>query len=274
MMRPYENTDSIVDRVLKQWQKDVDTYRAMAADAKKELEEYRRFKEERDLLLIRLKNAEQNIAELERERQELREEMEDNMQKTADFQEEVEELDGQETEVIAYEPKQELALADICIDYSILYPVQGLDSIEIFGSLLMRNSGNVHLEDPMICFRMEPPEGASISGKILPPQLAQTMGVYSPGDELEGWVFADNEKTAWFKEAKQRGEYWVRPLHTVRLSPGESLTLDGIQLTLHKPDERKQWNMKAIVYFNKQQYHFASRNMMSLQFISPLKELD
>lgn len=274
MMRPFENTDSIVDRILKQWQKDVDAYRAMATDAKKELEEYRKFKEERDLLLFRLGKAEQNIAELERERQELREEMENNQQKTADFLEEVEELDGEEIEVVEYEPKQESALADICIDYSILYPVQGLDSIEIFGNLHMRNSGNVHLMDPMICFRMQPPEGVSISGKILPPKLAETMGVYSSEDGLEGWVFADNEKTTWFEEAKQRGEYWVRPLHTVRLSPGESLILDGIQLTLQKPDERKRWTLQAVVYFNRQKYHFASRNMMSLQFVSSLKEFN
>lgn len=89
-------------------------------------------------------------------------------------------------------------------------------SITVMAQLLFRNLSQAQLADPHIVLHINSPH-ASLSGKILSPELIRTFGVYTKGGQPNGWAFIDSD---WFKNARTTGEYRIKSIEPLILKPG------------------------------------------------------
>lgn len=152
--------------------------------------------------------------------------------------------------------------ADVFFDYTVMFS-ENDEEIIVYANLHMKNTGNVHLENPLICIRVEPPGLAKISGKILPPNAVEAMGVYTLDGAMEGWVFTKKGEE-WEKDVK-KGEYWIQSLQPIVIPPGQSEALKGFQFILPRDKSQKRFVVNGIAFLNSTQY--VSNNKISLQLI-------
>jgi hypothetical protein len=218
--------NDIINKLMKQWQGDVDKYRNELKKYKFELEQIR-----------------QEMASLK----EVKENKEVMQTKES----------VQEQPTFTMEQK-----AEIFLDYTVMCS-QNDEEIIVYANLHMKNTGNVHLENPWICIRMDPPGLAKLSGKILPPNATEAMGVYTLDGAMDGWVFMKKGEQ-WEKDVS-RGEYWIQSIQPIVIPPGESEVLNGFQFIVPRNKSEKNFSVNAIVFLNNTQY--LSNNKISLQII-------
>lgn len=100
--------------------------------------------------------------------------------------------------------------------YATMIPEEKDEHVTVIGDLIIENSGNTPLNDPIICLRLRPPDHAQLSGKFSFRQL----------QEEGGWTFAvDN----WRQKIKE-GEYWLKPIDETTLLPNEQLRFPSFEL--------------------------------------------
>lgn len=224
--------NDIINKLMKQWQGDVDKYRNELKKYKTELEELR--KEMASLKEVKEAQAIEQTKETE-----------------------VRKEDIPESSMYTMEQK-----AEIFLDYTVMFS-QNDEEVIVYANLHMKNTGNVHLENPWICLRMEPPGLAKLSGKILPPNAIEAMGVYTLDGAMDGWVFMKKGEE-WEKDVS-RGEYWIQSIQPIVIPPGESETLNAFQFIVPRNKSEKKFTVNAIVFLNNTQY--VSNNKISLQLI-------
>lgn len=221
--------NDIINKLMKQWQGDVDKYRNELKKYKTELEDIR--KEMASLKAVK-------------EREEIK-------------QTTVTRENTPEAPTFIMEQK-----AEVFLDYTVMFS-QNDEEVIAYANLHMKNTGNVHLENPMICIRMEPPGLAKLSGKILPPNAVEAMGVYTLDGAMDGWVFMKKGEQ-WEKDVS-RGEYWIQSIQPIVIPPGETEVLNGFQFIVPRNNDEKNFKVNAIVFLNNTQY--LSNNKISLQLI-------
>ncbi|MBN3523157.1 D-Tyr-tRNAtyr deacylase [Paenibacillus apiarius] len=93
--------------------------------------------------------------------------------------------------------------------------------VTLFVNVLFRNTGQQPIAHPRIVIAVSPERACEISGKILSPQLIQTLAVYVKGGRQSGWKFTDDN---WFRSGKASGEYHIEAIEPLTLSPGGGWT--------------------------------------------------
>ncbi len=132
-------------------------------------------------------------------------------------------------------------------------------SFVIHGSFHMTNHGLDQLENPLICFRFQPIDYTNLKGKIS--SLEQSNLTEDKQDSLQ-WIFIENE---WAKEARERGEIWIAPMHDLFIAPNQTVSLTDFQIPIKKQFE-DSIVVEAFVYFKGQEYRARAMNQIALNF--------
>lgn len=152
--------------------------------------------------------------------------------------------------------QEEIVQSEVFFDY-IFYPSKEDKKLIITGDFHIKNTGNTTLIQPIICLKIDPIDQVSLGGQILPPGMADTFGVHS-GESLKGWKYMSDD---WFDQAQERGEYWIEPIQSLSLAPGEATSLSSFQVTITENEEQhNQVTIQGIVYFREQDLSFPSNN--------------
>ncbi|KGX92514.1 hypothetical protein N781_16970 [Pontibacillus halophilus JSM 076056 = DSM 19796] len=149
--------------------------------------------------------------------------------------------------------------AEVFLDYTVY--VKEEQQLQFITDVLIKNTGTAPLSNPMICLKVHPNEGVSITGQILPPSALETNGVTS-GSGLKGWRYLEED---WYEKAKVRGEYWVAPIEALTVPPGGMVTLPNVQLKPTSLYEDKKLTVEAIVYFHDENLSFPSNNLIHVK---------
>ena len=152
--------------------------------------------------------------------------------------------------------------AEIFFNYTV-FPSRSKEQFIATGDLHIKNTGDLVLENPLICLKVHPAEQISIGGQILPPSMTKTLGIHGTEGGLRGWKFMDND---WFQKAQERGEYWIGAIDNPHISPGESIALPNFQITIVKPEKKITAVIDSIVYFQDKDIPFPSNNSIKVSF--------
>ncbi|MDK8181201.1 D-Tyr-tRNAtyr deacylase [Paenibacillus sp. UMB4589-SE434] len=101
-----------------------------------------------------------------------------------------------------------------------------LRRVTVFGGLMIRNLSREAVEHPQLVLHITPIR-ATLSGKILSPELVQTFAVYTKGGKQTGWKFSDPD---WIKQSKRNGEYRIESIEPLTLRPGKWTELKDWQV--------------------------------------------
>lgn len=153
---------------------------------------------------------------------------------------------------------------EVYLDYSVVVPNSDQDPYLVMGNLYMKNTGNEVLINPLICLKVSPTEDIQLKGQIVPPKMADTVGVQGfDGDGAVGWRYLDEN---WFEKAKNTGEYWICPIQTLQIQPGQTENFSNFQLSIPRWKEMKTFHLNGIVYFKNHRVQFPSNNQITLSF--------
>lgn len=152
-------------------------------------------------------------------------------------------------------------LIDMYLDYTI-YPSSEEEMYIIKGDIVIKNSGNTDVNNPLVCLKVDPVDTISIGGQILPPDIAETMGVHT-SKGISGWKFMYED---WFERAKERGEYWISPISDFTITSGEQLKISDVQFIVKKPSQQNMARIKSFLITSEQNQKFASQNSITISF--------
>ncbi|MEH6986474.1 hypothetical protein [Cytobacillus firmus] len=153
--------------------------------------------------------------------------------------------------------------ASAYFDYHIISKQSNPKNPKIYCSLFIRNTGNSVLVNPVICFRISPKGSISITGQIVPPKAANTLGIQG-SEGSKGWQFMHDN---WIEQSEESGEVWIKPIQELSLSPGESTGLTNLQLTV-KDNSDSQTKVTAFVYFSDGSLQIEADNKISIMYIN------
>ncbi|MFE4707333.1 hypothetical protein [Peribacillus simplex] len=150
--------------------------------------------------------------------------------------------------------------AEVFLDYHIfIEELEERNKIKLIGNLHIKNIGTEVLRNPVICLRSTPSESIKISGQILPPNVAETLGVMK-NEETKGWKYMNDE---WFEEM-ENGETWICPIQTKNINPRQTESLTNLQISVLQPVENSNIRVEAFVFFKEQDLEISSSNQISL----------
>jgi hypothetical protein len=151
--------------------------------------------------------------------------------------------------------------AEIYFDYNLI-PNRKTLKYTIKADFIIKNTGNVILKNPKICFRVDPPEKIEIGGQILPPEMSE---IFSVQGEMgaEGWKYIGKD---WLEKAYSTGEYWIEPIQGMELLSGETTGIEGIQFTVDNLSEQETSTILGFVYFEEENLQLSSNNKIMITF--------
>jgi hypothetical protein len=154
--------------------------------------------------------------------------------------------------------------AEVYFDYQLLIPESEESPYLILGNMLIKNTGSEDLLNPVICLQATPANRVRVKGRIVPPKMVDTLGVQSvDGSSTAGWQYMESD---WFQQAKERGEYWIRPIRPLRISPGETEIFSNFQINISKPEKGGTVTVQGVVFFNDKDIRFPSNNRVTISF--------
>ncbi|WP_066174643.1 hypothetical protein [Bacillus marinisedimentorum] len=154
--------------------------------------------------------------------------------------------------------------AEPFFDYTIYPPDSDSEDQEyiITGHFNIKNTGHSNLYAPIICIRIDPINGAGLSGQIVPPTMTDTLSTQGQTGK-KGWKYVYED---WMERIKAKGEYWITPIQPVHIKPGETESLRNFQVVLHPLDGNKHTTIDGFVYFNDGKDRFIANNRIQFSF--------
>jgi hypothetical protein len=150
--------------------------------------------------------------------------------------------------------------AEVFFDYTVLRSDVENRPFLLIGNICVKNTGTEALYNPVVCLRADPPDSIKMGGQILPPNLVETLAVQSSAG-IKGWRYLEND---WFTQAKERGEYWMAPIHPVRIEPNTTEMFQNFQFSVTKPETGNTVTVEGYVFFQEQGLQFAANNRIAL----------
>lgn len=156
---------------------------------------------------------------------------------------------------------ESLVGAEAYFDYHVIIHQPTGKAPKIFGDLFIKNSGNVTLKNPCICFRVTPVGSVQISGQILPPKAVRTQGIQTAGG-AKGWQYMTDN---WIEDADEKGEIWIQPVQEMMIHSGEGIKVPNIQMKINNPIEYNQIiKVEAFIFFIENGLEIVAENKISL----------
>ncbi|PTX60329.1 hypothetical protein C8P63_10994 [Melghirimyces profundicolus] len=159
-------------------------------------------------------------------------------------------------------PAKKELLAEVFFDYTLISTGEAERPFVVLGNLYIKNTGTETLHNPMICLHPTPRDSVRLGGQILPPNLVETLGVQG-SEGPKGWRYLEED---WFRKARERGEYWICPIHALGIAPGTSETFERFQLSVSKQEQGQTVSIEGVVYFQQQDLKLPSNNRISISF--------
>lgn len=158
--------------------------------------------------------------------------------------------------------QKEKVAAEVFFDYTVIRSELAHQPFIIVGNLYIKNTGVEVLTNPVVGLRTAPAENVRLSGQILPTQFVDTMAVQS-SEGIRGWRFLEEDE---LKSEQYRGEYWMTPIHPVRIAPQTVYPLP-FQLTVQANDRSsRRVTVEGSVYFRDHQQHVSANNRIALAY--------
>ncbi|MBA4494341.1 hypothetical protein ACFO25_05350 [Paenactinomyces guangxiensis] len=151
--------------------------------------------------------------------------------------------------------------AEVFFDYTLLLPGTDDNRCLIWGNLYIKNTGTENLVNPLVCLRSTPADTIQLRGQILPPNMTETLSVQD-FEGAKGWRYLEED---WFKKAQERGEFWICPIQSIQIPPGE-MEVHAFQISVLKPQSEGTVTIEGIVSFQEQGLQFPANNRISLSF--------
>lgn len=155
------------------------------------------------------------------------------------------------------------ANAEVFLNYTMLIPRPDDEEKEymVNGSIIMKNTGDLDLKNPVICIKIPVEQGISLQGQILPPKLVAGLAMKGSDGE-KGWKYVYDD---WRDRVKTKGEYWITSIQELTIPPGGSEVFNGLKVLIREP-KNSSVGIHAFVYFNEGKQQYASNNTISLSF--------
>lgn len=155
------------------------------------------------------------------------------------------------------------ANAEVFLNYTMLIPRPDDEQKEymVNGSIIMKNTGDIDLKNPVICIKIPVEQGISLQGQILPPKLVAGLAMKGSDGE-KGWKYVYDD---WRERVKTKGEYWITSIQELTIPPGGSEVFNGLKVLIREP-KNSSVGIHAFVYFNEGKQQYASNNTISLSF--------
>jgi hypothetical protein len=151
--------------------------------------------------------------------------------------------------------------AEVYFDFNLM-PNRKSEKYSIKSDFIIKNTGNTILYNPKICFRVNPAEKIEIGGQILPPEMSEIFSVQG-GTGAEGWKYSGKD---WLEKAYATGEYWIEPIQSLEIPPGETTGIEGVQFTLENLNEQEVSTIIGFVYFEEGNFQLSSNNKIMITF--------
>ncbi|MDQ1003600.1 hypothetical protein QFZ28_004000 [Neobacillus niacini] len=145
-------------------------------------------------------------------------------------------------------------------DYQILFDRNKNSKIIVFGNLIIKNTGNTVLQNPIICFQLSPKGNVNFTGQLVPPNIAETRGVVN---SEKGWKYMYDD---WFQQAEEKGEIWICPIKSINILPGQKESFQNFQISLVKEENQQNLKVEGYVYFQEQGLQYKANNRITLSF--------
>ena len=165
--------------------------------------------------------------------------------------------------VNSQEQRLKKANAEVFLNYTMLIPRPDDEQKEymVNGSIIMKNTGDLDLKNPVICIKIPVEQGISLQGQILPPKLVAGLAMKGSDGE-KGWKYVYDD---WRERVKTKGEYWITSIQELTIPPGGSEVFNGLKVLIREP-KNSSVGIHAFVYFNEGKQQYASNNTISLSF--------
>ncbi|MFP7222739.1 hypothetical protein [Priestia filamentosa] len=131
-----------------------------------------------------------------------------------------------QAERILSSPKATLTTLKCYFMYSSIIPSGEEEDVTLIGNAVIKNETEDTVHAPLLCLKVSEPK-CIISGKIRDSSHKEEPSLSEQNSE--GWEYAVKD---WKERVQKNGEYWLKPLKTHEIPPGESVTFDSFQLTL------------------------------------------
>jgi hypothetical protein len=154
------------------------------------------------------------------------------------------------------------AAAEVYFDYTLIHSESVEKPYLLIGTLQVKNTGNVELNNPIVCLRVSPVDSIKMGGQVLPPKLVETMAVQGTSG-MKGWRYLEDD---WFAQAMERGEYWIAPIQPVSIPPESTEAFQNFQISFMKQEAGKGIVVEGVVLCNDQTVHFSANNRIAVSF--------
>ncbi|MDX8343980.1 hypothetical protein [Rossellomorea sp. YZS02] len=159
------------------------------------------------------------------------------------------------------ESQEKKPYAEIYLDYNVI-PNRKTERYSIKADFFIKNTGNVDLTNPKICFRVDPPDKIEIGGQILPPEMSEIFSIQGQNG-AQGWKYMGKD---WLEKAFSTGEYWIESIQETFIPPGETLAVEGLQFTVENLEEQESSTIIGFVLFEDQELQLSSNNKIKITF--------
>jgi hypothetical protein len=160
--------------------------------------------------------------------------------------------------------KKEKTQPQVVFDYRLIINKNNIKKMKILANLNIKNNSNESLKNPIICLRVTPPGSLMVFGQLLPPKMAETLGVMSEAG-VKGWKFKNDD---WIKQLEETGEIWITPIQKLDIEPDQTESISNLQMDIQDFEEIENILIEAFVYFNQNQLKVAADNVISLSLKS------
>jgi hypothetical protein len=145
--------------------------------------------------------------------------------------------------------------------YTVMLP--DLDEAEkemtIIGNFIIKNTGSIALNNPIICIRTTPPQNVRLGGKI--GSLSHTA-LMMDGTNTEAWHYIyDN----WKEKSMETGEHILKPNHYVNIAPGGNLIF-GNELRISTTNDQRFVVVEGFFYCDEIKNGIPALNNITINF--------
>lgn len=127
----------------------------------------------------------------------------------------------------------------------------------IYGSFVLKNTGEENLTTPIICIKVNEPKQIVIGGKI--GVVGDTEGKLI--NSFDEWSYLHQD---WRQKWNDQGELWLKPKQTREIKPGDKLVFSGFDITFPNPEPIKQVIVEGYSYFQQLTAGVKSLNSISI----------
>ncbi|MGD6790815.1 hypothetical protein ACQCT3_13155 [Sutcliffiella horikoshii] len=232
-------------------------YRAEIAQYKNKIGELERLVEKE---VLRNKYLQGKIRELNGEKiVGLQEEIQRLHRRVMELEVEVEEEKNNQN-IIVEEPQMPVKENKVdfysYFNYSVILPHESDETISIYGDFTIVNTGDVPLEDVVVCFKVKPVGSVTFSGKISDPKLLNGLG--RDREDID-WMWAMED---WRDRIQRSGEYWVKH---IRSSVTNKITLRAFEILVNETGYNGKVKVESFIYIDSTSFPHASLNKINFQ---------